>query len=93
MEFLVRVEVHLPPDMPAERRAELTAAERVYGKEMQARGAIRRIWRLPGGLRNVAIWEANDATELHELLTGLPLYPWITSEVAALAVHPLEAAD
>ncbi len=55
MEFLVRIEVHLPPDMPDERRAELSAAERAYGKEMQAKGAIKRI--------------------------------------AALAVHPLEAAD
>jgi muconolactone D-isomerase len=42
---------------------------------------------------HVAIWEAEDATKLHELLTGLPLYPWISSEVSALAVHPLEAAD
>jgi muconolactone D-isomerase len=92
MEFLVRIEVHLPHEMPDERPAELAAAEHAYGKEMQARGVIKRIRRLPGGLRNVGIWEAADATELHERLMGLPLYPWITSEVSALAVHPLQAA-
>jgi muconolactone delta-isomerase len=44
MEFMVRIEVHLPPDMLDERRAELAAAEHAYGKEMQAQGAIKRIW-------------------------------------------------
>jgi muconolactone D-isomerase len=93
VEFLVRIEVSLPPDMPDERRADLAAAELARGRELQGRGAIQRIWRLPGGLRNVGVWEAHDATELHELITSLPLYPWIRSEVTALAVHPLEAGD
>jgi muconolactone delta-isomerase len=43
MEFMVRIEVHLPPDMPDERRAELAAAEHACGKEMQAKSAIKRI--------------------------------------------------
>jgi muconolactone delta-isomerase len=44
--------------------------------------------RLPGGLRNVGIWEAPDATEL---ISGLPLFPWIDADVTALVRHPLEA--
>lgn len=93
MEFLVRIEVSLPPDMPEARRAELAAAERDHGLELRRRGAIQRIWRVPGGLRNVGIWEARDATELHELINGLPLFPWIRADVTALAQHPLEAGE
>jgi muconolactone D-isomerase len=91
MEFLVRIDVELPADMPAERRAELAAAEHERGLQLRRAGTIRRIWRLPGGLRNVGVWEARDATELHEAIAGLPLYAWLRVEVTALARHPLEA--
>ena len=53
-------------------------------------GAIVRIWRVPGGLRNVGIWSAPDATALHALITSLPLSRWFSTEVEALATHPLE---
>lgn len=91
MEFLVRIEVSLPPQMPGQQRSELLEAERARGRQLRASGAIQRIWRVPGGLRNVGIWEAEDASALHELLEGLPLYPWLDAEVTALARHPLEA--
>jgi muconolactone D-isomerase len=91
MEFMVRIEVSLPGDMPEASRTELVAAELVRGRELREQGAIKRIWRLPGGIRNVGIWEAADATELHDLIASLPFYPWLQSEVSAPAVHPLEA--
>lgn len=91
MEFLVRIEVSLPPEMPDERRAELAAAEHAHGLKLRRAGVIERIWRLPGGLRNIGIWQARDATELHEAIAGLPMYRWISTEVTALATHPLEA--
>lgn len=93
MEFLVRIDVHLPGDMTEASRAELAAAELARGRELRDQGAIKRIWRLPGGLRNVGVWEAESATDLHDLITSLPAYPWLHSEVSALAVHPLEASD
>lgn len=91
MEFLVRIEVALPPDLGEERLATLMTAERKRGRELVEAGHIVRIWRLPGGLRNVGIWRAEDATELHELLMSLPTRPWFRTTVEALAVHPLEA--
>lgn len=91
IEFLVRIEVVLPAELDAERRAELAAAELAHGRELYRRGAIRRIWRLPGGQRNVGVWEARDGTELHALIESLPMYQWIRAEVTALATHPLEA--
>lgn len=93
MEFLVRVEVALPGDMPEQRRAALLAAELERGRALRAQGAIKRIWRVPGALRNVGIWEAADATELHELISSLPLFPWISAEVTALARHPVETSE
>jgi muconolactone D-isomerase len=93
MEFLVRIEVSLPDSLPEERRRELLRAELERGRELRRLGKIARIWRIPGGLRNVGIWVADDATELHELISGLPMYPYLRAEVVPLALHPAEAAE
>ncbi|HET6507984.1 MAG TPA: muconolactone Delta-isomerase family protein [Baekduia sp.] len=92
-DYLVRIDVALPPTLPDDELQALIDAERVRGRELRGAGTIQRIWRLPGGLRNVAIWRAPDATALHEALTSLPTYKYATIAVDALAVHPLEADD
>jgi len=91
MEFLVQLTVHLPPDLDPDYRAQLLADERDRGRELRAAGTIVRIWRLPGRLANVGIWQADDATALHEAISSLPLFPFIEAEVTALATHYLEA--
>ena len=85
--------IALPPDMDPGERARLTEAEAVRGRELIAAGSLRRIWRVPGRQANVAVYAAIDATELHALITSLPLWPWMNVRVEALAVHPLEAGD
>lgn len=89
MEFLVQITTVLPPGMPAAERDELVAAETRRGQELVDDGVITAIWRVPGGLQNVGIWEAADATELHEYITSLPAYPWFSAHVTPLAIHPL----
>lgn len=93
MQFLVEIVVNFPPALrdpdSAERKA-LLAKELARGVELRRAGSIERIWRVPGGLRNVGIWAAADATELHELIASLPLYSWIEASVTPLAQHPIE---
>jgi muconolactone D-isomerase len=90
LKFLVEIDVRLPGTLAAEQRAELLAAERERGRELVEAGVICAIWRIPGALRNVGVWQAADATELHEHLTSLPLFPWLTADVTPLAEHPLQ---
>ena len=90
-EFLVRIQVRLPMDMDPAERAKALDAEYARGQELRAAGVLRRIWRLPGRLANVSLYEVPDATVLHETLTSLPLWPWMELSVEALAVHPLES--
>ena len=89
MDFLVDITVRLPPALPQEERLELMRAERARGRELIEAGAIQHIWRIPGALRNVSVWRAEDATELHELLTSIPAYRYSEIQVTALATHPL----
>ena len=89
MEFLVQISVKLPAEMDESAREQLLEAEQLRGRELIEAGKIRAIWRIPGGFENVGIWDVADATELHHLLTTLPLFKWLSVDTTALAKHPL----
>jgi muconolactone D-isomerase len=88
MEYLVHIEVRWPADGDPDQLARLTAAERDRAAELAAAGTIRRLWRVPGRRANWGVWEAPDATALHAAIASLPLFPWLSVEVHALAAHP-----
>jgi muconolactone D-isomerase len=92
LDFLVRIEVKLPPTLSDEERSRLLESELERGVVLRRQGSIKSIWRVPGGLRNVGIWTAADATELHELLSSLPVFPYVQTEVTPLAQHPIDRA-
>jgi len=88
-DYLVRIEIALPPDLDDQQRRTLLEAEETVGRQLVERGAIASIWRLPGRRANVAIWRAHDANELHTLISSLPLFPWMEVDVTPLATHHL----
>lgn len=87
--FLVKITVKLPPDMPEVERAALLERERERGLQLRDEGAIENIWRLPGRQANVGIWRARTATDLHAMISSLPVWPWTEVEVTVLADHHL----
>jgi muconolactone D-isomerase len=93
LEFLVRIEIDLPADMPEPQRRHLIDAEARRGRELLESGALVRIWRVPGRFANVSLYDVADATELHVALTSLPLHSWMAVDVEPLAMHPLESSD
>jgi len=88
LEFLVEIELEWPADGDPQRRAELTAAESRRASELAREGILRRLWRVPGTKRNIGLWEAEDATQLHAALASLPFFPWLSIVVRPLADHP-----
>lgn len=90
MEFLVRFEVSPPPSMTPTERERLRALERVRATELREQGILRHLWRVPGRRAVVGLWEAPDATVLHDALASLPMFPWMDVTVEALATHPQE---
>jgi muconolactone D-isomerase len=87
--FLVQIVVVLPPDMPPEEKAALLEREASRAGELMEAGVIRDIWRIPGRLENVGVWEAQNATVLHQAISSLPVWPWTQVTVTPLANHYL----
>jgi muconolactone D-isomerase len=92
MEFLVNIEVEWPPEGDHEEFARLTAQERTRARELAEEGRIKRLWRIPGRRANWGLWEAADATQLHEAISSLPLFAYLSVEVYPLARHPSDPA-
>jgi muconolactone D-isomerase len=90
MEFLVRFETTLPDSMTEEQAKQLKSQERARAMELRQEGALKRLWRIPGRRAVVGLWEAKDATELHDALASLPQFPWMEVSVEPLATHPQE---
>lgn len=92
VDFLVHIDVRLPPTTDDDKKARLVEAEAARAQELAKKGTIVRLWRIPGRWSNVGIWSARDATELHDALSSLPLFPWLDVSVTPLADHPSDPA-
>ncbi|MBB3231338.1 muconolactone Delta-isomerase [Halomonas stenophila] len=88
MLFQVEMTVKLPPDMPAERAAEIKATEKAYAQDLQRAGKWRHLWRVAGSYANVSIFDVEDNAELQELVGNLPLFPYMEIRVTPLCRHP-----
>jgi muconolactone D-isomerase len=88
MLFMAEMTVNIPLDMPAEIANEIKSREKVYSQELQRSGKWVHIWRVVGEYKNVSIFEVDSNEELHTLLNGLPLFPYMKINVTALCGHP-----
>jgi len=93
MEFLVHViDIEFDQAVSGQERRDLYIAERDRVAELAASGTIVRLWRVPGRRANWGVWEAPDATALHDAVASLPLWPYMRIEVHTLATHPNDPA-
>jgi muconolactone D-isomerase len=88
MLFKVEMKVNIPADMAAETVAEIKAREKAYAQDLQRQGKWRHLWRISGSYANVSIFDVADNAELHELISSLPLFPYMDITVAPLCRHP-----
>ncbi len=86
MLFKVEMIVNIPPGFPANEAEEIKQREKAYSQQLQREGKWRHIWRVAGLYANVSIFDVQDAEELHQILMGLPLYPFMAIKVEALCV-------
>ena len=88
MLFAVRMDVDLPRDLDPTVKQETVAREKAYSQQLQRAGEWRHIWRVVGQYSNISVFDVSSNERLHEILWGLPLFPYMTIEVTPLASHP-----
>ncbi len=93
MLFKVEMVINIPSSISAAEVQEVKSREKAYSQQLQQQGKWRHIWRIAGKYENVSIFDVADNEELHEILTGLPLYPWMTITIQPLCRHPSSIRD
>lgn len=92
MEFLININIKWPDGMNDEEIERLSVAERTMAASLAEQGILKRMWRVPGRFENWGLWQADDATHMHEVISNLPVWPYMNVEVIALAKHPVDPA-
>jgi len=93
MLFQVEMTVTIPLDFDPAEADRIKATEKAYSLELQKTGEWRHIWRVVGQYANVSIFDVASNQRLHEILMGLPLYPFMTVKVTPLCRHPSAYRD
>lgn len=88
MLFLVHMIVDIPPTVPPEEAARIKADEKAYSQQLQHSGQWPHIWRVVGEYANYSVFDVGSNDELHDLLSRLPLFPYMKIKVTPLAKHP-----
>jgi muconolactone D-isomerase len=82
------MDVRIPPDMDGETKAVLLAREKAYAQDEQRAGRWVHLWRVVGEYANVSVFDVESNGALHDLRSGLPLFPYMDITVTPLAQHP-----
>jgi len=91
MLFQVEMDVRLPYDFPAEKALKHT--ERARAQELQRAGIWRHLWRVAGRYSNVSIFDVSGPQDLHDILSSLPLFPFMDMRITPLCRHPSSVHD
>ena len=90
---MVEMDVRIPLDFDREESDRLKAREKQRFQELQRVGKWRHIWRVAGRYANVSIFDVESNSELHDILTSLPLFPFMEMKVTPLCRHPFSLHD
>jgi muconolactone D-isomerase len=88
MIYLVRMQVELPSTLSPAQAQDIKKREREYAQTLQREGRWVHLWRVVGQYANYSVFDVDSNDTLHELLSALPLFPYMKIEVTPLARHP-----
>lgn len=88
MLYHVQMDVRVPHDVDPALFDRLKAEEKARAEALQREGKWRHLWRIAGQYANISVFDVANHDELHAILSGLPLFPFMAISVTPLAQHP-----
>jgi muconolactone D-isomerase len=88
MLFLVHMQVNMPHDLAPDKANDIKAREKAYAQDLQRQGKWQHLWRIVGEYANYSVFDVQSNDELQDLLSNLPLFPYMKIHVTPLAKHP-----
>jgi muconolactone delta-isomerase len=75
------------------RRRDQGARKKAYSQELQRSGKWAPYLALVGEYGNYIVFDVESNAELHDIMTGLPLLPYMMTDVTHLCSHPSSMRD
>ncbi|CAA2158636.1 Muconolactone Delta-isomerase [Methylobacterium brachiatum] len=88
MLYMVHMQVNIPDTLSKAEADRLKAEEKAYAQKLQQDGTWRHLWRIAGQYANYSVFDVAGNDELHDILSALPLYPYMSMSITPLAQHP-----
>lgn len=88
MLYCVQMDVRIPYDLDSSKANTLKAEEKTRAQELQRAGNWVHLWRVAGRYANVSVFDVSNPQELHDILSTLPLFPFMDISVTPLCRHP-----
>jgi muconolactone D-isomerase len=84
MLFHVSMSIKIPHDIAQERVEKLKILEHQRATQLEAERKWIYVWRVAGKWANISIFDVEDPSELHEILSSLPLFPFMETDVTPI---------
>jgi muconolactone D-isomerase len=87
MLFHVEMTLSVPYDIDKVLFNGLKTREKAMSQELQRSGKWVNIWRIVGKYANISLFNVESHAELHDILSNLPLFPFMDIKVTPLCKH------
>lgn len=88
MVYVVEMDVHIPETWDEDKKKSFMQREQETSQKWQKSGKWKYLWRVTGRYSNISVLEVESPDELHEILSSLPLFPYMTIKVTSVCKHP-----
>lgn len=88
MVYVVEMDVNIPETWSEEKLKDYMTREKETSQKWQKSGQWKYLWRVAGRYSNISVLEVESPDELHQILSSLPLFPYMDIRVTSVCKHP-----
>jgi muconolactone D-isomerase len=82
------MDVKIPETWSEDKLQDYMQREKKVSQEWQKTGKWKYLWRVTGRYSNISVIEVESPDELHEIVSSLPLFPYMKLKVTSICKHP-----